>query len=133
MLSHPANTESEEATVATATSQMLEASANRRRQFTVEDLLACFDKEYFREWFVEGPRLLLAGCFSRRAAGFMIAAASPAILAALFLTVPGLLFHTPEHNQFFHFARIIESEAASALPVILGMISSICSFRLPLG
>lgn len=133
MLSHPANTKSEEATVATAPSRMLEASANRRRQHTVKDFLALFDKEYFREWFVEGPRLLLAGCFSRRAAGFMIAAASPAILAALFLTVPGLLFHTPEQNQFFYFARIIESEATLALPVFLGVISSICSFRLPLG
>jgi hypothetical protein len=133
MLSHPAHTESEEATVATVSSEMPEASENRRRHLTVEEFFGRFDKEYFREWFVEGPRLLLAGCFSRRAAGFMIAAASPAILAALFLTVPGILFHTPEHNQFFHFARIIETEAASALPVMLGLVSSLFSFRLPLG
>ncbi|PAW67530.1 MAG: hypothetical protein B9S38_12285 [Verrucomicrobiia bacterium Tous-C4TDCM] len=135
MLSHPANqNEPEEASVATATSLMRKASANRRRHSTtVSEVLAHFDKAYFRDWFVEGPKLLLKGCFSRRAAGFMIASATPAILTGIVLTVPGLLFDTPEHKAYFHFARILEGEAASAIPVILGTISSIFSFRLPLG
>jgi hypothetical protein len=135
MLSHPANqNEPEEASVATATSLMRKASANRRRHpTTISEVLAHFDKAYFRDWFVEGPKLMLKGCFSNRAAGFMIASATPAILTGLFLTVPGLLFYTPEHNAYFHFARILEGEAASAIPVILGTLSSIFSFRLPLG
>ena len=78
MLSHPANhNEPEEATVATATSLMRKASANRRRHSTtVSEFLAHFDKAYFHDWFVEGPKLMLKGCFSRRAAGFMIASAT---------------------------------------------------------
>jgi hypothetical protein len=132
MLSHPANHEPEEDSVATATSQLRQAAANRRRHpVTVEEFLAQFDKAFFRDWFVEGPKLLLKGCFSRRAAGFMIAAATPAILAALFTTIPGLLFHTPEHNAYFHFAKIVEGE--SILPIVLGTISSIFSLRFPLG
>jgi hypothetical protein len=133
MLSHSANHQPEEATVATATSRMREASANRRRHPTVEDFFAQFDKAYFHDWFVEGPRRMLRGRFSRRAAGFMIAAATPALLAGLFLTLPGFLFNTPEHNAFFHFARIVEGESPSILPVVLGTISSIFSFRFPLG
>jgi hypothetical protein len=134
MLSHPSDPSSEEAAIATATSEMRPAAPNRRRHHvTVEEFFSRFDREFFREWFVEGPRLILTGRFTPRDAGFMIAAATPAILSALFLTVPGLLFHTPEHNQFFHFAKIIEGETPSALPVILGTISSICSFRFPLG
>lgn len=135
MLSHPANqNESEEATVATATSLMRKASANRRRHpTTVSEFFAHFDRAYFRDWFVEGPKLMLKGCFSRRAAGFMIVSAAPAILTGLFLTVPGILFHTPEHNAYFHFARIVEGDAPSIIPVILGTISSIFSFRFPLG
>lgn len=135
MLSHPANqNESEEATVATATSLMRKASANRRRRpTTVSEFFAHFDRAYFRDWFVEGPKLMLKGCFSRRAAGFMIVSAAPAILTGLFLTVPGILFHTPEHNAYFHFARIVEGDAPSIIPVILGTISSIFSFRFPLG
>lgn len=135
MLSHPANqNESEEATVATATSLMRKASANRRRHpTTVSEFFSHFDRAYFRDWFVEGPKLMLKGCFSRRAAGFMIVSAAPAILTGLFLTVPGILFHTPEHNAYFHFARIVEGDAPSIIPVILGTISSIFSFRFPLG
>lgn len=135
MLSHPANqNESEEATVATATSLMRKASANRRRHpTTVAEFFAHFNRAYFRDWFVEGPKLMLKGCFSRRAAAFMIVSAAPAILTGLFLTVPGILFHTPEHNAFFHFARIVEGDAPSIIPVILGTISSIFSFRFPLG
>lgn len=135
MLSHPANhNEPEEATVATATSLMRKASANRRRHpTTVSEFFGHFDRAYFRDWFVEGPKLMLKGCFSRRAAAFMIVSAAPAILAGLFLTVPGILFHTPEHNAYFHFARIVEGETPSVIPVILGTISSIFSFRFPLG
>jgi hypothetical protein len=133
MLSHPANHQPEEASVATATSQMRKASANRRRHLTVSDVLGHFDREFFLDWFVRGPRLVLTGRFSRRAAGFMIASALPAILATLFLTIPGLLFHTPEHHAFFHFAKTLESDGTSMLPVFLGTLSSLCSFRFPLG
>lgn len=132
MLSHPANRHSEEA-AATATSRLPKSSTNRRRHLTVSEVLGHFDREFFLDWLVRGPRLVLTGRFSRRAAGFMIASALPSILGALFLTVPGLLFHTPEHQAFFHFAKTLESDATSMLPVILGGLSSICSFRFPLG
>ncbi len=132
MLSHPVDPENQPGSVATATSQLRQAAANRRRHpITVQEFFGQFDKAFFRDWFITGPKLILKGGFSRRAAGFMIAAATPAILAALFITVPGLLFHTPEHNAYFHFAKIVEGE--SILPVILGTISSIFSFRFPLG
>jgi hypothetical protein len=132
MLSHPVDPESQPGSVATATSQLRQAAANRRRHsITVQEFFGQFDQAFFRDWFITGPKLILKGGFSRRAAGFMIAAATPAILAALFITVPGLLFHTPEHNAYFHFAKIVEGE--SILPVILGTISSIFSFRFPLG
>jgi hypothetical protein len=132
MLSHPVPPPSETGSVATATSQLREAAANRRRHpVTVQEFFGQFDKAFFRDWFVNGPKLLMKGGFTHRAAGFMIAAATPAILAGLFVTIPGLLFHTPEHNAYFHFAKIVEGE--SVLPVILGTISSIFSFRFPLG
>lgn len=133
MLSHPANPEPGEPAVAAATSEMKKSSGNRRRQMTVEDFFGQFDREFFRNWFIDGPRLLLTGKFSRRAAGFMIAGALPAIAAALFLTVPGMLFPTPQHQAFFQFGKVLNSDMASLIPVGLGVLSSIFSFRLPLG
>ncbi len=132
MLSHPSDSELEPAPAATGTARLNKTAVNRRRpHFTVEEFLAHFDKAYFRDWFVLGPRLLLKGGFSKRAAGFMIASAAPGILAALFVLVPGVLFHTPEHNAYFHFAKIVEGNAT--MPVLLGMVSAIFSFRFPLG
>ena len=97
----------------------------------MEEILSHFDGEFFRNWFINGPRLLLKGKFSRRAAGFMIAAAIPAIAATLFLTLPGLLFPTPAHNAFFYFSKGVNTDIASLVPVGLGLISSVFSLRLP--
>jgi hypothetical protein len=133
MLSHPSPSQPEASAVATASSRPRPAAANRRRHLTVGDLLGRFDRAFFREWFIDGPRMLLTGRFTRRAGAFMVASALPSILTALFLTVPGMLFHTPEHHAFFHFAKTLEGDGVSMLPVILGTLSSLFSFRFPLG
>ncbi|QJE97962.1 hypothetical protein [Luteolibacter luteus] len=124
MLSHPANHEPEEVAVAAATSELRQTQGNRRRHG---------EGEFFRDWFITGPRLLLKGKFNRRTAVFIGIAAIPAIAVALFLTVPGLLFPTPQHNQFFHFAKVISGDSATLIPVAIGILSSIFCLRLPLG
>lgn len=130
MLSHPSPIGSE---AATAPSNPRPAAANRRRRLAIRGLPGHFSRAFFRDWFIDGPRMLLKGRFTRRAGAFMIASALPSILTALFLTVPGLLFHTPEHHAFFHFAKTLEGDGASLLPILLGSLSSLFGFRLPLG
>lgn len=132
MLSHPANSE-ESAVAAEDSLDPVTKRENRRRQVTVEEIIPRLNGEFFRNWFIDGPRLLLKGKFSRRAAGFMIIAAIPAIAAVLFLTVPGLLFPTPAHNAFFYFAKGVTGDIASFVPLALGLISTIFSLRFPLG
>lgn len=100
---------------------------------TVKEFMSQFDKEFFRNWFVEGPRLILNGKFSRRSGGFIIAASMPVLLSTMFLVLPGILFPTPQHNAFFQFAKVIDGDLVSLLPLALGTISAIFSFRLPLG
>lgn len=126
MLSHPSPIRSEAATARPA-------AANRRRHHRIGQLLGHFDRAFFRAWLIDGPRMLFKGRFTRRAGAFMIASALPSILTALFLTLPGLLFHTPEHHAFFHFAKTLEGDGASLLPILLGSLCSLCGFRLPLG
>ncbi len=124
MLSHPAREESGEAAVATATSQLRHTQGNRRRHADAG--------EFFRSWFIDGPRLLMKGKFSRRSAVFIAVAAVPAIAAALFMTLPGILFPTPQHHEFFHFAKVITKDAATLIPVSIGVISTLFCLRLPL-
>jgi hypothetical protein len=132
MLSHPANSE-DSAVAAEASLEPAAKRENRRRHITVEEILPRLNGEYFRNWFIDGPRLLLKGKFSRRAAAFMIVAAIPAIAAVLFMTLPGLLFPTPAHNAFFYFAKGVTSDIASLVPLALGLLSTIFSLRFPLG
>ncbi len=129
MLSHPATPELEEAAVAADDSLPCDAAENPKRFPNFGPI----DREFFRNWFIEGPLRTLKGRFSDRAAAFMIVGAMPAILGALFLTVPGFLFQTPQHHEFFYFAKIVEGDSASSLPMLLGAISSLFSFRFPLG
>ncbi|WP_226895415.1 hypothetical protein [Luteolibacter marinus] len=153
MLSHLSTSEGECETIATATAQLREAAGNHRRppaflrkmrkqagevrQWVAESRFVQqhfgqIDAAYFRNWFVEGPKRLLRGRFSRRAAMFMIVSTVPGILAALMMTVPGFLFHTPEHHQFYFFARCLEGDSVSKLPLLIGTISSVFGLRFPL-
>jgi hypothetical protein len=133
MLSHPALPQSEpEETVAAATSSLLQAAENQRRPLGFREFIDEI-REFFHSWFIEGPIQVLHGHFSKRAAGFMIACAMPAILAVIFITLPGLLFQTPEHHAYFYFAKFVQGDSASNLPVLLGAITSLFSFRFPLG
>jgi hypothetical protein len=99
----------------------------------VEEILSQFDRDFFRNWFIDGPKLLLKGKFSRRAGLFLVIGAMPALMAAAYIIVPDILFPTPQHNAFFHFARTVSSDVASLIPLCIGVIATIFSFRLPLG
>jgi hypothetical protein len=131
MLSHPASPE--ESAVAADSLAEPATRENRRRPITVEDILSHFDGEFFCNWFINGPKLLLKGKFSRRAAVFLAIGAMPALLGAAYVILPDILFPTPEHNAFFQFARTVSSDVASLIPLGIGVVASLFSFRLPLG
>ena len=132
MLSHPANYQPEDAEVAAADSQMPEeASGSQRRHLTVADVFGHFDGQYFRSWFIDGPRLLLTGKFSHREAMFIAMSALPALLALGLITLPAYLFDSPQQNAFYHFGQCLKAENTSLIPMVFGAIASLFSFRFP--
>jgi len=78
-----------------------------------------------------GPLMLLTGKVSKRTAGFMIAGAVPAILVALFLTVPPLLFCTPQHQAYFYFSRDLANSPVSLLPMLVAAVCALLALSLP--
>jgi hypothetical protein len=132
MLSHPANHQPDDAEVAPADSQMPEeASGSKRRHLTVADVFGHFDGQFFRTWFIDGPRLLLTGRFTHREAMFIAISALPALLAVALITLPALLFNSPQQNAFYHFGQCLKGENASLIPMVFGVVSSLFSFRFP--
>lgn len=81
--------------------------------------------------FWSGPRLLFTSHLSLRTAGFMIAAAVPAIVCTTVMTVPSLLFTTPESNAYFYFGRILQSDPVSWIPMGVAAFCSILALAVP--
>ncbi len=129
MLSQPDS----ELTPETAGDAPIPASGDTRAHTSeIRDRTLACAKTFLHETFVIAPRLLLAGKYDKRKAGYIIAAACPILLAVLFMTVPSLLFPTPQHNAFFHFANIVATDAASTIPILLGIVSTTLGLRMPL-
>lgn len=81
--------------------------------------------------FWSGPRLLFTTRLSFRTAGFMIAAAVPAIVCMTVMTVPALVYTTPESNAYFYFGRILQSDPVSWIPMGVAAFSSILALAVP--
>jgi len=81
--------------------------------------------------FWSGPRILLTSRISLRSAGFMIAATIPALVCTTAMTVPALVYSTPESNTYFYFGRILQGDAMSWVPMTLAAICTFLAFAIP--
>lgn len=88
---------------------------------------------FIKSCLVDGSKALLAGHYDKRQASLIIAANVPAIIGAMVITVPGILFHSPGHQAYYHFANNLGCEPASLIPMFLGATSSLLGLRIPLG
>lgn len=88
---------------------------------------------FLKTSLVDGSRSLIRGEYSHRQAAIVIASTLPAIIAALVVTLPGILFPTEAHQAFHYFAQSLETEKVSMLPTFLGLASSILGLRVPVG
>lgn len=83
--------------------------------------------------YVDGFRALVAARYDKRQAGLIIASTIPVLLSAGVLFVPTILFPTPEHKEYYHFARTLANDSISMIPVALGAIATTLGLKIPLG
>lgn len=88
---------------------------------------------FLKTCFVDGTRSLVRGDYTLRQGALVIASAIPAIVAALVVTLPGVLFPTEAHQAFHYFAQSLETDTVSLLPTFLGLASSVLGLRVPVG
>jgi hypothetical protein len=67
-------------------------------------------KRLLRITFVSGPWLLLTSRLTAKTASLMIMLCVPALLFCTMLTVPGLLFDSPEQHAYYHFAKALDQD-----------------------
>ncbi|MEM1085021.1 MAG: hypothetical protein AAGI48_12990 [Verrucomicrobiota bacterium] len=88
---------------------------------------------FLKTCFTDGLKALVAGRYTRKQAAIIIAGSLPAILGAMMITLPSVLFPTPGHQAFYHFASTLATDLSSMVPVALGTISSVLGLKIPLG
>ncbi|MFK7852041.1 MAG: hypothetical protein AB8D78_13785 [Akkermansiaceae bacterium] len=82
-------------------------------------------------YYLKGPYRLVTAQFNRRNAIFMIALCIPALSLFLLLTLPGVLFVTPQHNEYFEFAKQLDQGGARWVAMTLATCCSILALAMP--
>ncbi len=80
---------------------------------------------------LNGPIRLFKAQFTFRNAVCLVALSVPALLVTLLLTLPALLFTTPQHNEYFEFAKQLDQGGDRWLAMGLSACCSLLCFAIP--
>jgi hypothetical protein len=80
---------------------------------------------------ISGPKILLTSQISVKCAAVMIGMCAPALLFCALLTIPGLVFQSPQQNAYFYFAKVLEQDPTCWFVLLLTGLCALLSLALP--
>jgi hypothetical protein len=80
---------------------------------------------------ISGPRILLTSQISLKCAAVMIIMCVPSLLFSALLTVPGMVFQSPQQNAYFYFAKALEQDPTCWIVLFLTGLCALLSLALP--
>ncbi len=86
---------------------------------------------HFAFRLLTGPVRLVKAQFTGRNAICLVALSVPALLVTALLTVPALLFTTPQHYEYFEFAKQLDQGSDRWLALGLSACCSFLAFAIP--
>ena len=78
-----------------------------------------------------GPRQLLTSRISGKCAAAMIVMCTPSLLCSAILTIPAILFQSPQQHAYFYFSRGLEGDPVRWLAMGLAAICAVLSLAMP--
>ncbi|MEI6656607.1 MAG: hypothetical protein WCP45_17725 [Verrucomicrobiota bacterium] len=81
--------------------------------------------------FFCGPKVLFTSQISLKCAAAMITMCAPALFFCAILTLPALVFQSPQQNAYFYFARILNEDPTRWAVLILAGLCVVLSLSLP--
>jgi len=81
--------------------------------------------------FISGPKVLLTSQISMKCAAAMTLMCMPALLLCTILTLPALLFESPQQNAYYYFAKVLEQDPTRWLVLLLTGLCVLLSLALP--
>jgi len=81
--------------------------------------------------FISGPKVLLTSQISMKCAAAMTLMCMPALLLCTILTLPALLFESPQQNAYYYFAKVLEQDPTRWIVLLLSALCVLLSLALP--
>ena len=81
--------------------------------------------------FVRGPKVLFTSQITGLCATLMILLCLPSLIYCALLTVPGLLFYSPEQHAYYYFSRILNEDPGRWIVLMVAAACTIIALALP--
>ena len=81
--------------------------------------------------FLNGPRQLLTSRISVKCAALMVAMCAPSLLFCALLTIPALIFNSPQQQAYFYFAKLVNDDPVRWLALALATLCAVFSLAVP--
>ena len=86
---------------------------------------------YLRLIFISGPKVLLTSRISGKCAVIMAIMCSPALLCSFILTIPGLIFQSPQQHAYYYFSAVLNDDPTRWIVLLLAGICTLMSLAIP--
>lgn len=84
-----------------------------------------------RPLFIAGPKALFTSRISGKCAAVMLMLCSPSLLFCSILTIPALLFQSPQQNAYFYFDKVLNQDPGRWFVLGLAAVCAIFSLVIP--
>ena len=78
-----------------------------------------------------GPRQLLTSRISGKCAAAMVVMCTPSLLCSAILTIPAMLFQSPQQHAYFYFSRGLEGDPFRWVAMLLAAVCAFLSLAMP--
>jgi len=86
---------------------------------------------HLRLIFITGPKLLFTTKISGKCAFIMMLMTAPSLLCCVMLTMPGIIFQSPQQQAYFYFSKMLENDPARWIVLMLAGICTLISLAVP--
>jgi len=88
-------------------------------------------KRALRLTFISGPWIMLTASMSLKSASMMILLSSPGLLLCSILTIPALLFQSPEQHAYYYFSQVLDQDPSRWVIWVLAGACSLIALAIP--
>ena len=88
-------------------------------------------RRYLRLIFSTGPKLLFTSRISGKCAFIMMLMTAPSLLCCVMLTMPGIIFQSPQQQAYFYFSKALEEDPSRWTVLAVAGICTLISLAVP--